>query len=79
MTALATSLTSARVGTGFWIIDSIICVAVMTTRLRARLSWMMVFCRPVSSAYPISTPRSPRATMTTSAAPMMPIRFSTAS
>ena len=50
MTALATSLTSARVGTGFWIIDSIICVAVMTTRLRVRLSWMMVFCRPVSSA-----------------------------
>ena len=34
-TALATSLTSARVGTGLWIIDSIICVAVITTRLRA--------------------------------------------
>ena len=34
-TALATSLTSARVGIGFWIIDSIICVAVITTRLRA--------------------------------------------
>ena len=30
-TALATSLTSARVGTGLTIIDSIICVAVMTT------------------------------------------------
>ena len=30
-TALATSLTSARVGTGLVIIDSIICVAVMTT------------------------------------------------
>ena len=33
MIAFATSLTSARVGTGFWIIDSIIWVAVMTTRL----------------------------------------------
>ena len=37
MTAFATSLTSARVGAGFWIMDSIICVAVITTRLRLRL------------------------------------------
>ena len=37
ITALATSLTSARVGMGFWIIDSIICVAVITMRLRVRL------------------------------------------
>jgi hypothetical protein len=29
-TALATSVASARVGRGFWIIDSSICVAVMT-------------------------------------------------
>src|SRR5688572_8009609 len=36
-TALATSETSARVGTGAWIIDSIICVAVITTLLRVRL------------------------------------------
>ena len=50
ITAFATSLTSARVGIGLWIIDSIICVAVITTRLRVRDSWMMVFCRPVSSA-----------------------------
>src|SRR5690348_8815754 len=33
MTALATSSTSARVGTGLWIMDSIIWVAVMTVRL----------------------------------------------
>ena len=31
-TALATSLTSARVGVGAWIIDSSICVAVITGR-----------------------------------------------
>ena len=49
-TALATSLTSARVGTGLWIIDSIICVAVMTMRLASCACWMMVFCRPVSAA-----------------------------
>ena len=50
MTAFATSETSARVGTGLWIIDSIICVAVITTLLRVRDSWMMVFCRPVMAA-----------------------------
>src|ERR1044072_1272477 len=49
-TAFATSESSARVGTGFWIIDSIICVAVITTLLRTRDSWMMVFCRPVMAA-----------------------------
>ena len=42
--------TSARVGTGLVIIDSIICVAVITTLLRVRDSWMMVFCRPVIAA-----------------------------
>ena len=37
-TALATSDTSARVGTGLVIIDSIICVAVMVSLLRSRAS-----------------------------------------
>jgi hypothetical protein len=37
ITAFATSLTSARVGTGLLIIDSIICVAVITTLLRVRV------------------------------------------
>ena len=50
ITAFATSETSARVGTGLVIIDSIICVAVITTLLRVRDSWMMVFCRPVIAA-----------------------------
>ena len=50
ITAFATSETSARVGTGLWIIDSIICVAVIATRLRLRVAAMMCFCRPVSSA-----------------------------
>ena len=49
-TALATSDTSARVGTGLWIIDSIICVAVMVTRSCLRATCRMCFCRPVSSA-----------------------------
>src|ERR1051326_1955875 len=49
-TAFETSDTSARVGTGALIIDSIICVAVMHTLLRVRDSWMMVFCRPVMAA-----------------------------
>ncbi|MNX41437.1 hypothetical protein D3C86_718390 [compost metagenome] len=35
-TALATSITSARVGSGALIMDSIIWVAVMTTRFRRR-------------------------------------------
>ena len=50
ITAFATSETSARVGTGLVIIDSIICVAVITTLLRVRDSWMMVFCKPVIAA-----------------------------
>src|SRR3954465_3513861 len=50
ITAFATSETSERVGTGLVIIDSIICVAVITTLLRVRDSWMMVFCRPVIAA-----------------------------
>ncbi len=50
ITALATSETSARVGTGAWIMDSIICVAVITSRLFARARAMMCFCSPVSSA-----------------------------
>src|SRR5882672_11210947 len=37
MTAFETSETSARVGIGLWIIDSIICVAVITTLLRWRV------------------------------------------
>ena len=43
--------TSARVGTGLWIIDSIICVAVMTDAVAVAGDLLDdVFCRPVSSA-----------------------------
>ena len=66
MTALATSSTSARVGIGLSTIDCSICVAVITTLLRGSDSRMIFFCRPGSSASPISTPRSPRATITAS-------------
>src|SRR5450432_2225878 len=70
-TALATSSTSARVGIGDSTIDCIICVAVITTLLRARVSRMIFFCMPGNSASPISTPRSPRATITASDASMI--------
>ena len=55
-TALATSDTSARVGAGDLIIDSNICVAVMTGRPRAMQSRMMRFCRWGSSSMPSSDP-----------------------
>ena len=75
-TALATSETSARVGWGLWIMDSIIWVAVITKRFSARARRMMCFCTPTSSASPISTARSPRATMTPSEATMIASRVS---
>ena len=63
ITALATSLTSARVGTGFWIIDSIIWVAVMTTLSCLCAKRIMRFCKAGTAALPTSTAKSPRATM----------------
>src|SRR5450830_299199 len=45
-TALATSLTSARVGTGLVIMLSIIWVAVITTLSLSRARRIMRFCRP---------------------------------
>ena len=62
-TAFATSDTSARVGTAFCIIDSIICVAVMTNLSEARAIRIMRFCKPGTAAFPTSTAKSPRATM----------------
>ena len=62
-TAFATSLTSARVGTGLTIIDSIICVAVMTMRSISRAILIMRFCSAGTVAAPTSTAKSPRATM----------------
>ena len=70
-TALATSLISARVGTGDSIIDSSICVATMTGFPADRLEptaflWMMG-----SSSKAHSIPKSPLATINASAAWMI--------
>ena len=62
-TALATSLTSARVGTGLVIMLSIIWVAVITTLSISRAILIMRFCKAGTVALPTSTAKSPRATM----------------
>ena len=67
-TALATSLASARVGEGLVIMDSSICVAVITGVLHRAASAMILFCSTGTFHGDSSTPRSPRATMTASAA-----------
>ena len=72
-TALATSDTSARVGTGLEIIDSIICVAVMVSLLCSRARRIIFFCSAGTEASPTSTARSPRATMMPSEPRMMSI------
>ncbi len=51
-TALATSDTSARVGTGLAIIDSIIWVAVIVSLFFSRASRIMRFCRAGTAASP---------------------------
>ena len=66
--ALATSDASARVGRGWSIIDSSIWVAVITTLPAALAISMMRFCKVGTSSVDISTPRSPRATITPSVA-----------
>ena len=48
---------------GAWIIDSIICVAVMTSLFDSRAMRIMRFCSAGTAALPTSTARSPRATM----------------
>ena len=62
-TALATSLTSARVGDGAVIMLSSICVAVMTGTPNSTQWRMIGFCRWGTSSSGHSMPRSPRATM----------------
>ena len=69
--ALATSLASARVGRGDATIDCSICVAVITGLPATFAAWMMRFCQIGTVAGSISTPRSPRAIMTASAAAMI--------
>ena len=65
--AVATSETSARVGTGELIIDSSICVATTTGLPVAWPSRVIIFCTPGTFSSGISTPRSPRATISASA------------
>ena len=77
--AFAMSEASARVGSGAWIIDSSICVAVITGFACSSALWMIRFCRRGTSAAPISTPRSPRATITAWASSRIPSSAATAS
>ena len=77
--ALATSEASARVGRGFSVMDSSICVAVITGRRSSLARAIIVFCTTGTRSGFISTPRSPRATITPSAASRIASRFSIAS
>jgi hypothetical protein len=52
--------------------DCSICVAVITGLPATLAVWMMRFCHTGTIAGSISTPRSPRATITASAASMIP-------
>ena len=65
---MATSVTSARVGREEATIESSICVAVITGRASAPESAMICFCTIGTSSIGSSMPRSPRATITQSAA-----------
>src|SRR5579884_3183035 len=77
--AFATSLASARVGSGECTIVSSIWVAVITGFPRSRDLWMIRFWTSGTSAGPISTPRSPRATITASVSARTSSRTSIAS
>ena len=77
--AFATSEASARVGRGFSVMDSSICVAVITGRRNSRARAIIFFCTTGTRSGLISTPKSPRATMTPSETRKMPSRFSMAS
>ena len=70
-TAVATSETSARVGTGAVIIDSSIWVATTTGLPARRAARVICFWMPGTRSSGISTPRSPRATISASACSMI--------
>ena len=65
--AVDTSDTSARVGTGLVIMDSSIWVATTTGLPARRADRVICFCSPGTFSSGISTPRSPRATISASA------------
>ena len=77
--ALATSEASARVGRGCSIMDCSICVAVMTGFPRQLQRRMISFCARGTRSGAVSTPKSPRATITASDASTMFSRSSSAS
>ena len=77
--ALATSVISARVGRGFSIMESSICVAVMTGLPQATHWAIIFFWMAGISVKSISTPMSPRATMTPSASDRISRRLLTPS
>ena len=56
ITAFATSVASARVGSGAWIIDSSICVAVITSFPAWVARAIVSFCISGMRATPASTP-----------------------
>ena len=78
-TAAATSLASARVGRVESTIDCSISVATMTGVCCSRQLPMISFCTTGTCSGDSSTPRSPRATITASAAATTSHRLSTAS
>ncbi len=77
-TAVATSDTSARVGTGAAIIDSSIWVATTTGLPARRAARVICFWMPGTRSSGISTPRSPRATISASLCSTIAARRSTA-
>ena len=77
-TAVATSETSARVGTGAVIINSSICVATTTGLPARRAARVICFWMPGTASSGISTPRSPRATISASESSMISGRRATA-
>src|SRR3990167_7029762 len=77
--AFAISEASALVGLGLFIMDSSICVAVITGFPFLFAIFIMLFCATGTASGDISTPRSPLATITPSASSIIFSRFSMAS
>ena len=77
-TAIDTSDTSARVGTGAVIIDSSIWVATTTGLPARRAARVICFWMPGTASSGISTPRSPRATISASDSSMISASRATA-
>ena len=73
--AVATSLTSARVGREWVTMDSSIWVATITGTLASRACRITSFWMTGTSSSGTSTPRSPRATITASTSGSSPCRL----